>query len=274
MPLSPHRLVLAALGFTALLSAAPAAAEDSASQAPAESPATAAPPPDAAPSPAPKAACISQLDRAQLLQSAHKLQGARLAYLACSAPACPELVREDCARSLVELAAMVPTVVFSARADGHDVTDARVLLDGEAVASALDGRAIALDPGSHVARFERAGGGVFEVRLVAREGEKNRAVGATFLTAPLPPPRTESGRSLALPLILGGTGLLALGGSFYVRLSADGDADHLRNSCAPSCSQSSRDALSDKLVVANVALGVGVGALALAAATWLFDPHR
>jgi hypothetical protein len=269
MPLNPPRLVLAAFGVAALLGAAPAAAEGSAA------PTLAAPAsPAIDDAPAPKAACVSQLDRAQLLQSAHKLQSARLAYLACSAPACPELVREDCARSLVELAAMIPTVVFSARADGRDVTDARVLLDGEAVSSALDGRAIALDPGGHVARFERAGGGVSEVRLVAREGEKNRPVGATFLNAAIPPPRAESGRSLALPLVLGGTGLLALGGSFYVRLSADADADHLRNTCAPSCAQSSRDALSDKLVVANVALGVGVGALALAAATWLFDPRR
>jgi hypothetical protein len=84
----------------------------------------------------------------------------------------------------------------------------------------------------------------------------------------------ESGRFPVLPVILGGTGLLALGGSFYVRLNADSDADRLRNSCAPSCDQSSRDALSDKLVVANVALGVGIGAIALAAATWLFDPRH
>jgi hypothetical protein len=268
--------MLTALGFAALLGAATAAAEDAGPQAPAASPSTV--PTDAAidATPASKAACVSQLDRAQLLQSTHKLQGARLAYLACSAPACPELVREDCARSLVELAAMIPTVVFSARADGRDVADARVLLDGEAITAALDGRAIALDPGSHVARFERAGGGVFEVRLVAREGEKNRAVGATFMspTAAIEKPKMESGRFPVLPVILDGTGLLALGGSFYVRLNADADADHLRNNCAPSCDQSSRDALSDKLVVANVALGVGIGAIALAAATWLFDPRH
>ena len=31
---------------------------------------------------------------------------------------------------------------------------------------------VTLDPGAHVVRFERAGGGVSEVRIVAREGEK------------------------------------------------------------------------------------------------------
>jgi hypothetical protein len=224
----------------------------------------------------PKAECVSLLDRAQSMQTERKLLHARASYLACSAPVCPELVREDCARSLVELERAMPTVVFSARADGHDVTDARVLLDGEAIASALDGHAVTLDPGSHVARFERAGGGVVEIRLVAREGEKNRSVSATFVSTTTVPekPKAESGRFPVLPVILGSTGLLAIGGSFYLRLNANSDADQLRNSCAPTCDQSSRDALSDKLVVANVALGVGIGAIALAAATWLFDPRR
>jgi hypothetical protein len=226
---------------------------------------------------APKAECVGQLDRAQSLQTARKLRDARASYVSCSAVTCPELVREDCSRSLVELDAAMPSVVFSARADGHDVTDARVVLDGEAVASALDGHAVTLDPGAHVVRFERAGGGVSEVRLVAREGEKNRAVAAAFVSSTpreLEKPKLESGRFPILPVVLGGTGLLALGGSFYVRLNADSQADHLRSSCAPSCDQSSRDALSDKLVVANVALGVGIGFIALAAATWLFDPRH
>lgn len=239
-----------------------------------------APAPEGA-APAPKAECVSQLDRAQSLQTARKLRGARASYLACSAPACPELLREDCSKSLVELDGTIPTVVFSARGEhGKDVTDARVLLDGEAVSSALDGHAVALDPGTHVIRFERAGGGVSEMRIVAREGEKNRSISATFMSSTpaepekAAPVRAESGRFPILPVILGGTGLLALGGSFYVRLNADSDADRLRGSCAPSCDQSSRDALSDKLVVANVALGVGIGAIALAAATWLFDPRH
>jgi len=265
MSLSPSRSLASALAAAVLLASATAGADDTA--APVES--TTA---------APKAECISHLDRAQSLQTARKLREARTSYLACSAAACPEVLREDCSRSLVELDGAIPTVVFSARADGHDVTDARVLLDGEAVSSALDGHAVALDPGTHVVRFERTGGGGSEMRIVAREGEKNRAVSATFMTstpAPAPEaPKVESGRFPLLPVILGGTGLLALGGSFYVRLNADSDADHLRNSCAPSCDQSSRDALSDKLVVANVALGVGIGAIALAAATWLFDPRH
>lgn len=259
------RSACVALVAAALLVSASAGAQES------PAPATA----DVAPG-APKAECVSQLDRAQSLQTARKLRDARASYLACSVATCPELVREDCSKSLVELDSAIPTVVFSARGEhGHDVTDARVLLDGEAVASALDGHAVALDPGAHVVRFERAGGGVSEVRLVAREGEKNRAVSAAFVSSTPPEkPKAESGRFPILPVVLGGTGLLALGGSLYVRLNADSQADHYRSTCAPSCDQSSRDALSDKLVVANVALGVGIGFLALAAADWLFDPRH
>ena len=259
MSLSPRTVLSVAFATAAILVAASAGAQEDAS-------------------PAPKAECVSQLDKAQSMQTARKLQEARVSYLACSASACPELVREDCTRSLVELERAMPTVVFSARAEGHDVSDARVLLDGEAIASALDGHAVTLDPGSHIARFERAGGGVFEVRVVAREGEKNRPISATFVTSTTTivpdKSRAESGRFPVLPVILGGTGLLAIGGSFYLRLNANADAEQLHNSCAPSCDQSSRDALSDKLVVANVALGVGIGAIALAAATWLFDPRH
>jgi len=263
------RSASAALVAAALLVTASAGAQEA--TATASAPATA----DVAPA-APKAECVGQLDRAQSLQSARKLRDARASYLACSAAACPELVREDCSKSLVDLDSTIPTVVFSARADGRDVTDARVLLDGEAVASALDGHAVALDPGAHVVRFERTGGGVSEVRLVAREGEKNRAVSAAFVssTPAAEKPKAESGRFPILPVVLGGTGLLALGGSLYVRLNADSQADQLRGTCAPSCDQSSRDALSDKLVVANVALGVGIGFIALAAADWLFDPRH
>lgn len=264
--MSSARVLASALGAALILASATAGADETAAST--ESAAA-----------APKAECVSQLDRAQSLQSARKLREARTSYLACSAAACPEVLREDCSKSLVELDGTIPTVVFSARAEGRDVTDARVLLDGEAVSSALDGHAVALDPGTHVVRFERAGGGVSEMRVVAREGEKNRSISATFMSSTPAEPekaaqRPESGRFPVLPVILGGTGLLALGGSFYVRLNADSDADRLRSSCAPSCDQSSRDALSDKLVVANVALGVGIGAIALAAATWLFDPRH
>lgn len=228
------------------------------------------------PAPVSKAECVASLDKAQSLQTARKLKDARASYLACSADSCPDLVREDCAKSLLQLDSTIPTVVFSAKIDDHDVSDARVILDGEAVSKALDGHSVMLDPGNHVARFERTGGGAIEIKLVAREGEKNRPVTAIFpgTIATKPLPKTESGRFPVLPVVLGSAGLIAIGGSFVFRANASADADELGRTCAPSCDLSSRDALSDKLVVANVALGVGIGAVAVAAAAWLFDTRH
>jgi hypothetical protein len=219
---------------------------------------------------------VASLDRAQSLQSAQRLNDARGEYLACSAESCPEMLREDCARSLLALELAMPTLVFSAEVDGHDASDVTVYLDGEILGSALLGRAIVTDPGVHVVRFVRRGSAPFETKVVAREGEKNRLVRASF-ASPLPaikPAKAEGKRTHVLPLMLGGTGVVALGSALALRLTADARARELRATCAPACDPSERAALSDKLVLSNVALGVGIGALALAAATWIFDSKR
>jgi hypothetical protein len=52
----------------------------------------------------------------------------------------------------------------------------------------------------------------------------------------------------------------------------DADADAMRGSCAPACDQGQRDALSSKLVAANVSLGIGLALLAGAAVTWILTP--
>ena len=44
-------------------------------------------------------------------------------------------------------------------------------------------------------------------------------------------------------------------------------ANELGNASAPTCSQSDGDALGDRLVLRNVSIGVGIGALAIVAVT-------
>ncbi|MDB4994374.1 MAG: hypothetical protein JWM74_1806 [Myxococcaceae bacterium] len=274
--MTSSRTLAAAAAAWVLVAATPAGAQESV---PAPTPPATAPAPTTAAPDAEKSACVAGLDRAQSLEASKKLREARASYLTCSAENCPALVREDCARSLVALDAALPSVVFSALADGHDVADVRVLVDGELLTDKLDGRAFPLDPGAHVVRFERASGGarVLDMPLVVRQGEKNRLVSATFATT-LPKEeevKPEGKRPFPLlPVVFAATGVVALGGGLVLRLRADSDADDLRRSCAPSCDPSERNALSDKLVLANVALGIGLGALALSAATWIFAPSR
>lgn len=222
-----------------------------------------------------KAACVASLDRAQSLTSARRLKSARAELVSCSAESCPDVVREDCARSLLALDATLPTVVLGAQVDGRDASDAEVVLDGEPVS--LEGRSVTVDPGPHVARFQRAGRSV-DVRFVAREGEKNRIVTGQFVS-PVPTVsssrvREEGRRAPVVPILLASTGAVALGGALFMRLRADGEAADLQSTCAPLCARHQRDALSDQIVVSNVALGIGVGAIALAAATYLLDPRR
>jgi hypothetical protein len=221
-----------------------------------------------------KAACVATLDRAQALQSARKLRDARVSFLSCSSDACPELVREDCARSVAAVDGAMPSAVFSAQGEAGDLLDVRLVVDGEHVSDRLDGRAVSLDPGEHVARFVRVGRAPVEIAFVAREGEKNRHVSASFgvprVLAPAPA-RIEGKRSPVVPLLLAGTGALALGGALGLRLGADADADRLSRTCAPACDPAARDALSDKLVYSNVSLAIGLGALAASGVVWLID---
>jgi hypothetical protein len=222
-----------------------------------------------------KVACVSALDNAQSLRSSRKLKEARASFVACSSDSCPGVVREDCAKSLLELDQTIPSVVLSATVDGQDAIDAKVLVDGAAVDGALEGKALIVDPGAHVARFERVGSAPVEVKFIAREGEKNRSIVASFVLprSMMKTPalvKDESSRGLpVLPMILGGAGLAAIGGGVFMRMTAASDAEAMQGRCAPNCDSSERDALSERLVISNVALGVGAVALTASAITWL-----
>src|SRR5687767_6782093 len=138
-----------------------------------------------------KAACVAALDQGQSLQSSRRLKDARASYMQCASETCPAVLREDCSKLLNDVEAALPSIVLSAKVDGHDATDAKILLDGEMPEGALDGRSIIVDPGQHIARFERPGSAAVEVKIVAKEGEKNRLVVGSFVMPRIaaPPPR-------------------------------------------------------------------------------------
>jgi hypothetical protein len=59
-----------------------------------------------------------------------------------------------------------------------------------------------------------------------------------------------------------------------MHLTMTARANELGDTCAPTCSQSDRDDLSDRLILRNVALGVGIGALVVAAVTYVVAARR
>lgn len=214
-------------------------------------------------------ACASASEEAQALRNQYKLRAAREKLLACTQPACPAVILRDCDALLSEVEAAVPTVILTVRdAQGRDVTAVRVLLDGSPLASALDGHAMALDPGPHTLRFERAGGLVDQLQLVAREGEKDRVLAVQLApdpargpVTPLPPPERDDGDTPWPAYALGGAGALALGAFGVLVITGQSEYDECESA---GCSTNDVDALERQRWMAWTALGVGVVAVGAA----------
>ncbi len=229
-------------------------------------------------------ACVSAYDASQRLRRDGKLLSARTELLRCASEACPAAVSKDCTRWLAEVEQSLPTIVLAARDEqGRDITEARVTLGERVLAERLDGRAVALDPGPHTLSFELAGGRKFEQQVVVRQGQKNRLVELRLeprapapaanerATVPSPKPtpaptsaddQREPAAIPTLAWVLGAVGVAALGGFVYFALDAPADVDDMDRRCAPNCPQDEVDAAERKALFADIALGVGVAALA------------
>lgn len=224
-----------------------------------------------------KRVCLSSYVEAQTARQDGKLHASRQALVLCGAATCPAAIRADCVRWLGEVDEAMPTIVLSCTGpDGRDRTDARVSIDGHLLAGHLDGRAVGVDPGAHVLRFELPEGGSVEKRIVAREGEHDRPVPGTFPLArhesPTPerPPRP-------VPLaswILGGVGVGALGVSAtFAGIAWFGDPGwNSLQSCRGACNADDVSTVRTRFAVADVTAAVGVVALAIAAYLYLDRP--
>ncbi|MGK3989380.1 hypothetical protein WME99_40415 [Sorangium sp. So ce136] len=225
-------------------------------------------------------ACFTASEEGQRLRDEGQLREARARFISCGSAACPALVRSDCAGWLSDVTARLPTLILSAEDEqGQDVADVQVTVDGAPLAARLDGKAVEVDPGEHVLRFERAGSAPVALRLVVREGEKLRRISTRLVRSATPggaagAPREDRAASspasaLLLPIALGG--VAAAGSVAYAALglSARADADRLRTTCAPRCAEADVDAVRTKIVGANIAFGIGVAALGGAVAALL-----
>ncbi len=210
----------------------------------------------------------------------HVLQ-ARELFRACAKATCPGVVRKDCTKWLTEIEESLPSIVVAARdGSGNDLTNVKVSVDGKEVATKTDGKAIAIDPGEHVLRFEADGLPTATEKIVVRVGEKNRLVkvqlgeapATTAPVAPAPapaqppigPPRSgasESSTPRTVGFVLGGVGILAIGGFAILGGTAKSDLDGLKSTCAPYCAQADLDSVKTRMLVGDILLGTGVAAL-------------
>ncbi|MBS2016033.1 MAG: hypothetical protein JST00_24345, partial [Deltaproteobacteria bacterium] len=234
-------------------------------------PVAAAPPASAPPS---ADACVRLSERGLAAREKGLLREARSQFIGCAADTCPKPLRVDCARWLDEVETTLPSIVAGARDDGGiDLFDVTVLVDGVVAIEPSEGKAIALDPGPHVVRFERAGVEPVEIKIMLRAGERNRPVLASLAKRPVsrptdgpPPPKREekTGGPPVLAWVFGGIGIAGVGAFTALAISGSSEKDRLRAACAPTCTDDDIGGLKGRYIAADVSLGVGVVALALA----------
>jgi len=239
--------------------------------------------------------CAQSASEGQRLRDEGKPLAARAQFLACARSACPSIVRSRCGRWLEEMAAAIPSVVVRARAGSPehlaDVTDVTVVIDGAKVADSLDGQPIPLEPGGHTLQFTRSGAPPVEEHVLLVAGEKNRQLVVDFpgearsappssatagspvpITASAAPPR-ESASIRPGAWVFTGLTVAAAGSFAYFGLTGKSELDSLRATCAGHCDQGPVSSAWNKLIAADVSLGIGV--LSAGLATWLFlSPHH
>lgn len=241
----------------------------------------AAPPASSA---ADRKACIAAADDGQKLRDENKLSAAREKFILCASKSCPGAVAKECSQWLQDAERDMPSVTFRAKDErGKEIFDVRVFVDDQAVAEAIDARALPIDPGEHRFKFARSDGKSVEDKVVLRPAEKNRLIEMSFQAAGQADATTpakggaasgdggvtpsDPGGGFHIP-ILGwvgaGVAVVGVGMTAYFAIGANDDEDRLRTTCAPNCPESERDSVDSKVLLANVGLGVAVVGLGVA----------
>ncbi len=211
-----------------------------------------------------KKQCLTQHEQSQILKQSTKLREAREALLMCSRDICPSFVRADCVEWLGQLDRIIPSVVISAKVNKKDEFNIKVTIDGQVALTRLDGRAIELNPGIHMFRFDLSPWPPIEQQVLMGEGEKNRIINVQFGTPVDEKPGAEPPSYRPIPTldyILAGTALAGIGvfAAFGTmgKTQYNNDAKSLTG-CKPFCSTTEVNSVKTKLLIADIGLGVAV----------------
>lgn len=222
-----------------------------------------------------RAVCADSYRNAQMQRRSGSLRRARESLLLCVSDRCPAVIQPDCLRWLTEVEAAMPTVTFAAKGvDGKDVTDVRVTLDGQLLRETLDGKSIAIDPGSHTLRFEHGAEPPIDQSLVTREGEKSRVVSVSWSKASTHDgptdgaPRKSSGPPTSA-WIFGGIGAASLATFGVLAIHGMQRRSDLEKECFGSCDQGRIDGIKTELAIADIALGAGIVSVGIATVLFL-----
>lgn len=238
-----------------------------------------------------KAECVDAHSRGQDAKTQGKLALARKLFLTCAQASCPQLVANDCAKWVDEVARLQPTVTFAARdSSGTDLPDTALYIDEVLVAPRLDdGRPKDVDPGKHIVRFVHRGRDQ-TMTLVVGAGEQGRNIVATFgaasalgkgagtggaavsgVSIPAPAASRPTG---AKALMIGGAALALAGAGFgaYQLSRIPSNCSLSDHECAATPGDPVFDEAKRAVQLANVGWGfAGIGvAVAVGGAIWYF----
>ncbi len=218
--------------------------------------------------------CAEAASVGQLRRDEGKLIEARAKFVTCAQPACPKLIQKDCAQWQADVDERLPTIVLGAKDDaGHDITEVTVTMDGKPFATRIEGRSIAVDPGSHKFHFEAPGLEAVDAEAVVREGERARSIQGVLRRPPDPnrvvvePPRETDANTGPgpLPWVLGAIGIVGIGAGVGFYLSGVSEREDLRNTCAKrvgGCTDEEKSGLVTKQTLDIISFSVGGAALA------------
>lgn len=224
-------------------------------------------------------ACLRAHVEVQKLKQSDKLREAKEPAVVCARESCPRVVRVECGRWFSEIEAATPEIVFAVHGpDGEDRTAVQVSVDGAPLTDRIDGSPIAVNPGQHVFRFQIDGSDPIERTVVVRTGEKARALVIDFkkdAPAPAMPPES-SAPARPIPTaayVSAGVGVVALAAAGTLAVLGYSAEQNLRDgACSPRCARSDTDAVRTKYLIADVAGGVGIVALGVAAVFYFTRP--
>ena len=231
--------------------------------------------------------CAQAYEKAQEEKTTGRLNAAIEHLKGCIDPSCAKFIREDCVRWMDQTESALPTVVFSVREDGKDITDVEILCDDKPLTGTLDGKALPVDPGLHDFSFSVPGLAPIARQMLIREGERNRIINVEFsrphekVTAPLPflaaktTPPAEPGERPGvriLPYALAGVGALGVAGFTLFAILGNSQKAELERTCSPFCQTSQVDSVKTKYDLADACLGVGI--ISLGVATYMLVKSR
>lgn len=217
--------------------------------------------------------CVEAHEKAVDFADGAQLLEARDRFSVCVAPACPRVIRDECASELSRLRSRLPSVVFAATNEaGNDMTDVTVTLAGRAILHTLTSRAISLNPGRYEFQLSSSDGTTEKRVVLLREGEQQRRVEVRFpgtaQLAPLVqlPPLDDSPWTppVVISTVVGALGLVSFG---YFAIAGTS-----MESCSPHCAEDEIASMRVHYAIADVSLLVGLAGITTAII--LYEPNQ